>query len=244
MKQTDAVIERIVEVNSDFQRLYLSFENPLPRIKPGQTLFVETNKTHHPYMREIWWPVNIKGDFIIIERPMHERYHIGQILDVMGYVGQPYRFRRNLKNVLLVAYNTAPTPLLMTIPWLLGNQISVTLVLAGTARDYNTRHLDERLEIIYGEDDFTWTNQVMNAGWADQVFVVVDPAYEIQNFRFVYDRFEEMRATIQQNYLFGVFRPHLPCGAGACHACWLTLKSGDALVCTDGPAFDLSTLVR
>lgn len=244
MKQTDAVIERIVEVNTDFQRLYLSFENPLPRLKPGQSLFVEANQTLHPYLREVWWPVNIKGDFIVVERPMSEHYTIGQVLDVMGYIGKPYLFRRNLKNVLLIAYNTAPTPLLITIPWLLGNQISVTLVLAGTARHYNTQHLDARVEIIYGEEDFTWTNQVMNAGWADQVFVVVDPADEGRNFRFVYDRFEEMRAVVQQNYLFGVFRPHLPCGAGACHACWLALKTGDSLVCTDGPAFDLSTLVR
>jgi hypothetical protein len=244
MKQTDALIERIVELNADFQRLHLSFEDSLGRIKPGQSLLVQPSPIMHPYLREQWWPVSIKGDFVIVERPTHEQYAIGQVLNVLGYVGEAYRFRRNLKNVLLIAYNTLPTPLLMTIPWLLGNQISVTLVLAGSAQTYNTRHIDERVEIILGDSDFTWPNQVMNAGWADQVFVVVNDADEATNFAIVYEKFEQIRASIPANYLFGVFRPPLPCGAGACSACWLALKTGDKLVCNDGPAFDLTQMIR
>ncbi len=244
MKQTDALIERIVELNAAFQRLHLALEEPLGRIKPGQSLLVQTTDAMHPYMREQWWPVSVKGDFIIVERPVSETYSIGQVLNVLGYVGEPYRFRRNLKNVLLIAYNTLPTPLLMTIPWLLGNKISVTLVLAGSAQNYSTRHIDERVEIILGDEDFTWPNQVMNAGWADQVFVVVNEANEAENFALIHQRFEQIRASIPPNYLFGVYRPHLPCGAGACSACWLALKTGDKLICTDGPAFDLQQTIK
>lgn len=242
MKQTSALIESIAEAAPGYQRLTLAFEDPLGRIKPGQSLLVQVSEIMHPYLRQHWWPVNIKGDYIIVERPISERYDVGQVLNVLGFVGTPYKFRRNLRNVLLIAYNTPPTPLLMTIPWLLGNNISVTMVLAGSARDYSPRSLDARVEVITGEADFTWPNQVMNVGWADQVFVTVDEAEETALFRLVLERFEELRAVIPVSYLFGVFRPILPCGAGACHACMVSLKTGEALACTEGPAFDLTQM--
>ena len=52
--------------------------------------------------------------------------------------------------------------------------------------------------------------------------------------------FNELRADIPKNYLFGVFQPVLPCGVGGCHACMVRMKQGMRLVCTEGPAFDLS----
>lgn len=244
MKETRALIERIIEVNSAIQHLHLSFEGKPGRIKPGLSLLVGVSDIAHPYLRESWWPVSIKDDFIVIERPAHERYEIGQVVNALGYIGKPYLFRRNLRNVLLVAHDTPPTPLLLTIPWLLGNKISVTLVLTGAARAYNTQHIDQRVEIIRGDADFTWPDQVMNAGWADQVFVTVGGADENAAFRMVYDHFETLRASVQPNYLFGVFRPMMPCGVGACGACWLALKRGAAMICTDGPAFDLTQMVR
>ncbi|TVR21485.1 MAG: hypothetical protein EA396_08005 [Anaerolineaceae bacterium] len=244
MKETRALIERIIEVNSAIQHLHLSFEGSPGRIKPGLSLLVGVADIAHPYLRESWWPVSIKDDFIVVERPAKERYEIGQVVNALGYIGKPYLFRRNLRNVLLVAHDTPPTPLLLTIPWLLGNKISVTLVLTGTARTYNTEHLDRRVEIIRGDEGFTWPDQVMNAGWADQVFVTTGGADENAAFRMVYDHFETLRASVQPNYLFGVFRPILPCGVGACGACWLASKRGAAMICTDGPAFDLTQMVR
>jgi hypothetical protein len=244
MKTTNALIERMYEVNTGYQQLEISLEDDIGRIKPGQTVLVQTTPNMHPYLLDHWWPVNIKRGFWIIERPINETYQIGQVLTVLGLVGQPYRFRRNLRNVLLVAYNTPPTALLMTIPWLLGNNISVTMVLTGTSRHYTTKHIDERVEIILGEDDFAWPNQVMNAGWADQVFVTVSEEDEREHFVEVYQRFEDIRATIAPNYLFGVFRPTLPCGSGACGACWAETRKGDKLVCVDGPAFDLTQIIK
>jgi hypothetical protein len=245
MKETNAVIERVREVNPDFQRLDLALEEPLGRIKPGHTVLAQTNTIRHPYLREHWWPVNIRKDYLIVERPIAEVYQPAQVVNLLGYVGQPFRFRKNLRNVLLLAYDTPPTPLLMMIPWLLGNNVSVTMALTGSGRRYMTRHLDERVEIRRSEgDDLQWPDQVMIAGWADQVFVVVDEDDETGNFLKVFDHFQEMRSTVAPNYLFGVFRPTLPCGAGACHACMMPTKKGMVMVCTDGPAFDLTQLIR
>ncbi len=243
MKQTQVIIERIRRVNNHYQRLDLAVDESLLRIKPGQSLLARLTSAWNPYLRDQWWPVGISPGILSVERPNEEVYAPGQIIQVLGLVGQPFRFRRTLRNVLLIAYDTAPTPLLMTIPWLLGNQISVTLVLLGTATRYETQHLPPEIEVVHGDDEFNWPNQVMTVGWADQVFVTVSQEDELQHFQTVYARFKERRNEIPKNYLFGVFQPLLTCGAGACHTCMLQMSGGMVLACTEGPAFDLTQII-
>jgi hypothetical protein len=266
MKQATANIERSTLFPS-FQHLELSFtDDYFLNIKPGQSLLVRVNNSLTPYLLQQWWPVMVNRDRrIIVERPLNERYDVPSTVSVLGVVGQPFRFRGAgmLRNVLLVAFDTNPTPLLMTIPWLLGNKISVTLVLLGSAMEFDTKHLPAEVEIELGdpvarggerepgvvfeqdENEFIWRNQVMTLGWADQVFVTVGGYNEAERFNKVLDRFRQLRQDIPRNYLFGVFQPMLPCGTGACHACMLRTSQGNGttLVCTDGPAFDLTQII-
>ncbi len=247
MRETEALIARITEINEKVQHIELSVDDSLQRMKPGQSFLARlASERWDPYLRDRWWAVNVRKGQIIVERPQSEVYDVGQIISLVGLVGQPFRFRRTLRNVLLVAYDTSPTPLLMTIPWLLGNKIGVTLVLLGTGSDYDTTHLPPEVEIVHGLDEtdaLVWDNQVMSMGWADQIFVVVNEFDELKHFRQVLDKFRDLRAEIPKNYLFGVFRPVLPCGAGACQACLLTTRNGTATTCIEGPAFDLTQIV-
>jgi hypothetical protein len=119
----------------------------------------------------------------------------------------------------------------------------VTLVLLGTALDYTTHHLPPEIEVVQGEADINWPNQVMTVGWADQVFVVVAPDDENLRFARVLDTFRQRRADVPQNYLFGVFQPVVACGAGACQVCMVRTLDGTRLACTEGPAFDLTKVV-
>jgi hypothetical protein len=243
MKQTEAIIERIRRINTDYQHLELAYDAAMGKIKPGHSLLARLHDHYDPYLRVQWWPVGLKAGKLLIERPAAERYEPGQIVNVIGLVGQPYRFRRTLRNVLLVAYDSPPTPLLMTIPWLLGNNISVTIVLLGKAIDYNTQHLPPEVEIIHGDADINWSNAVMTVGWADQVFAVVGHDDESGRFQRLMERFRELRHEVPQQYLFGVFQNIIPCGAGACHACMIKMREGTSLICTEGPAFDLAQVV-
>jgi len=248
MREYKVAIERVTRVNREYQHLHLAVDENLKRIKPGQSLLARLDEeTWHPYLRERWWAVNVRDGKVIVERPMSETYAPGQVINVLGLIGQPYRFRRTLRNVMLLAYDTPPTPLLMTIPWLLTNGIAVTLVLLGTARAYSTEHLSPEVEIVLGSDDvadlLTWDNQVMTIGWADQVFSTVAEDDEPARFGEILRRFQELRADVPKNYLFGVFRPVIPCGAGACHACMISTIDGTLLTCTDGPAYDLTQTV-
>ncbi len=256
MKDTQAIIERVRRVNPDVQHLELAVDEALTRIKPGQSLLVRvapfsahfTEEHWDPYLREQWYPVNMVNNKLVIERPTGTRYEPGQIVNAMGLIGQPIRFRKTARTVLLLAYNTPPTALLMTIPWLLGNKIAVTLVLLGNAVDYGTQHLPPEVEVIRGsagteEQTLIWPNQVLTAGWADQVLVVVSKDDERLRFKRVMDLFENMRREVPKNYLFGVFQPTLACGIGACWCCALKMQGmEDKLVCTEGPAFDLTMM--
>jgi hypothetical protein len=241
MKETQGIIERVIRVNNGYQHLEVAVDPSLVKIKPGQSLLARRTDDWDPYLREHWWPVGIGDNRLIIERPTGTRYEPNQVVSLLGLVGQPYRFRRTLRNVLLLTYDTPPTPLLMTIPWLLGNKVSVTMVLLGTAVEYQTEHLPPEVEVIHGEDDLRWAEQVMTVGWADQVFVTVDRGDELQGFGRIVDLFRELRADVPQNYLFGVFRPILTCGAGACSSCMVQMTGRETrLICTEGPCFDLT----
>jgi hypothetical protein len=246
MKETQALIERVRRVNDTHQHLHITVDASLTGIKPGQSLLARIGETWNPYLREQWWPVSLQKNALIVERPANIRYEPGTVVSLIGTIGQPFRFRRTLRNVLLVVYNTEPTPLLMTIPALLANNVAVTMVLLGS--DYDTQHLPPEVEIMRSDigtgtpvEKLNWANRVTAIGWADQVFVTVPQDDELSYFREIWALFSDLRADIPANYLFGVFRPLLPCGVGACSSCLVKLQgSASAFMCTDGPSVDLT----
>jgi hypothetical protein len=250
MNLSRAIIERIRRINADYQYIELAVDDAaIKKIKPGESLLVgiidpdSGISVWDPYIREQWWPVGFVNDnVVLIERPFDHRYQPQQIVSVLGPIGEPYRFRKSLRNVLLVAYDTPPTPLTIMIGQLLHTNVSVTMVLLGSARKYITDHLPPEVEVVRGDDDMDWPDMVMTLGWADQIFVVVGQDDERLRFNEVLAKVKERRVDIPKNYIFGVFQPLLPCGTGACTACLLRIGSDLTPVCTRGPAFDLTTV--
>ena len=241
MRETKAIIERVSRLNEHYQWLHLAVDDSLNDLKPGQTVLARPlPERWDPYLREHWWPVAMTSNTLVVERPGHLRYEPGQVVSLLGLVGQPYRYKRTLRNVLLMAYDAPPTPLIMSIGWLVNNKISVTMVLSGKANDYPSTHLPEEVEVIRADDSLQWANRVMTVGWADQVFVVVAPDDELIQFGKVFTLFHELRAEVPKNYLFGIFQPVQPCGIGACQACMIPMGGDTTLICTDGPALDLT----
>lgn len=248
MQVSQAYIERIRQINPTYQHLELAaVDKSLIALKPGQSLLArmvdpnQENEHWEPYLREHWWPVGFTSSgTLLIERPRSITYRPGDYVSILGPIGKPYRFRASLRNVLLVAYNTEPTPLAIMIPLLLHNNISVTLVLLGEARHYQTTHLAPEVEVIRSDDNMQWPDMVMTLGWADQVFIVVGQDDETLRFSEVMALIKERRHDIPKNYLFGISQPVMACGVGACYTCTLVHKNRLSLVCVDGPAFDLT----
>lgn len=250
-REAQAIIQRIRELNTDYIQLELAVPETLHDMKPGQALLVRpksmrASQVWHPYMRELWHPVHVSRTKLTVEIPHTKAYALGDVLDLIAPIGQPFRFRAALRHVLLLAYNTPPFPLLMTIGWLLGNRVSVTLVLLGSANTYPTAHLPPEVEVIRAEgteEPFAWQNQVTTIGLADQVFAVVPPADELTYFSQLWTVFQQRRADIGSNYLFGVFQSLTPCGIGACDACLVSIKDESPKhACVDGAALDLFTV--
>jgi hypothetical protein len=243
MHETQALIERVRRVNKDFQHIDLAIEPKLNNILPGQSILVKVRPQWHPYLREQWWPVSMGDNRLVIERPADIIYEPGQAVSVLGPVGEPYRYRRSLRHVLLIAYDTPPTALVPMIPLVLSHPADITLVLLGSAAEYRTEHLPKEVEVVHGDADLNWPDRVKIAGFADQVFVAANTDDELMRFGKVWRLFNELRAHIDTNYIFGVFRPVLPCGAGACQACLIPMKGhSPRLACMDGPSFDLSQI--
>lgn len=242
MHETQAIIQRITRINKNYQHVELAIEPALSEMLPGQSILVRQDHGWDPYLAEQWWPVSYTRSALVVERPVGRIADPGQEVKILGPVGEPYRFRRNLRHVLLLADHTAPTPLLAMIPMLLANNSGVTVILFGSAADYNTEHLSPEVEVIHGDADLNWPDRVVSVGLADQVFAVVHTDDEMHRFGRLWSMFSELRAEIPRHYLFGVFRPLQPCGAGACHACMIRLIQGTSLVCMDGPSIDLATV--
>ncbi len=253
MKESQAVVQRVrlLDKTARYQQLELAVAETLRGMSPGQGLLVRpkahrsTPRVWHPYTRTAWYPTHISRSQLWVHVADDTRRQPGEVFDVVGPVGQPFQYRSTLRNVLLLAYDTPPFPLLMAIPQLVGNDVSVTLVLLGRAADYPTAHLPPEVEVVKAADEddpLSWPNQVVTIGWADQVFAVVPPGDERAHFEQLWGVFQQRRADIEQSYLFGVFQSITPCGVGACEACLLHTNNGNWLACTDGPALDLSTV--
>ncbi len=241
MRELILNIERVRRVNETHQHLILSADQALLNLKAGQSLLAHVEGSS-AYLREQWFPISISKSEVVVERPADRLYMPATTVHVLSMIGQPFRYRRTLRSVLLIAYNTSPTPLLLSIPALLANQVGVTLVLLGSAASYKTEHIAPEIEVIIGDADFNWANRVTTVGWADQIFITVDPADELASFRKLWALFNQLRNEIPKAYLFGVFQPILPCGVGACGACMIRTKSGTTFACTQGPAFDLTEM--
>ena len=249
MKETQAYIERVRRVNRGYQWLELAVDKSLTAMRAGQAILARRSDRNtdmpgwQPYLRQLWFPVAIQSDnIIVVETPAASHWQPSQLLSLIGPVGEPLRFRRKLRNILLIAHDTSPAPLLLILPTLLSHGSNITLALLGSARDYETGHLPQELEIAHADDDLTWQDMVMTLGWADQTFLLAASGRELESFSAIMRLIRQRRKDVPANAFFGVFQAALPCGVGACYACALPSRDGVKLRCQDGPAFDLTRL--
>ncbi|NDJ78226.1 MAG: hypothetical protein GYB65_18410 [Chloroflexi bacterium] len=242
MRETRAIIERVRRVSNTLQQIELSVDSALSQYQPGQSIMAAPLDHYgwEPYLREHWIPVSMDGNQMVVELPVERVHAPGQVASLISPVGSPIPLRDRLHNLLLIAEDAMPTPLV----WLARHVIkvggAVTLVLAGQAIRYPLELLPPAVEIVLGETDWTWPEQVETTGWADQIVALAPSGTQLSVYGTLYDTLTQLRHhDVPDDFVFGLFYQAFTCGVGACHSCQITGRKKSLLACTDGPAIDL-----
>ncbi len=242
MQQAQAIIERVRRVSGSTQHLDVAVEKPQRAVGPGQIFLARRNESLDPYLREPWTPVSRDGGTVVIERPTTQYYVPGDVVNLIGPVGKSIPLRETARTLLLIAYESAPTSLLMLAEDALRKGLAVTLALTGAALHYPLDGLPQEIEIIRGEADGTWPSQTDTLRWAEQVVAVAPPPFDVQYYAGLLTALQDIRVEVPSDYAYALYQPPMPCGIGACRACLLNYSKEEILACLDGPAFDLLRL--
>jgi hypothetical protein len=244
MRETQALIERVRRVGTQWQHLDLAVEQDLAQIQPGQTVLARLNRGREPYLREQWIPLGYNPDegVLVVERPLVEFHEPGDEVSLIGPVGVSYEVNPVTSRLLLVALDYPPTRLLALMLKAIADGLSVMLVLTGSARDYPLSELPAAVEVIHSDNPNTWPDQERTISWADQVFAVTSPTYAELNYNQLWQDALRIRRALPQAFLHGIYTLPLPCGTGACLACLVRRKGADHLACIQGPAFNLAEM--
>lgn len=243
MRETQGIIERVRQIGGGWQQLELSIEDAgVAQLKPGQTLLVRTDTSLDPYMREHWIPVNRDAEdgILIIERPLATRHMPGDVINIIGPIGSAFPLRPNVRHLLLLALDYPPSRLLHLINYAITQQASVTLILTGVARDYPVSNLPPVVEVISSPEALVWPDQRQSFTWADQIFAVASPVFGEEYYTGVWHSCREARHALPAEFLYGIYDLPMPCGTGACMACFVRYKHDHRAACVEGAAFDLA----
>ncbi len=168
----------------------------------------------------------------------------GELLDVLGPLGNGFVIHEKAKNILLIAGGIGIAPLVYLAEKAIMDGFSVKLAL-GAATSFEINCLESLvpsgIEIIKVTNDGSVGVKGMVTDvvpslieWADQVFACGPiPMYLAMSA--MRSSFEDKSVGVQLEQVMG-------CGTGACRGCALPTKDGVKMVCTDGPLFDLNMI--
>ena len=241
MQESEAIIERVWQVGPGVHRLEVAVEPALADLKPGQSLLAHTGDGWEPYLRDHWIPVGVEPGLLTIEISSDIHYSPGQIVSLLGPVGEEFPWiAGGSKHLLLIAQDTPATPLMMLAQQAIENMAEVALVLLGTSSEYPYAGIPAAVEVVTGEADNSWPDDVVMIEWAHQIFAAVGDSFWHDQMSSLFHKVSGVKKKVAVNTLYGVFTLPLPCGTGACGACMIRCKTTAKLTCTQGPALDLT----
>ena len=213
---------RIAEVASAGGSVWLECTGPDPGAAPGQPLLALSSRPGQPALRIPVFPMPTAGGksgFYVPATHPYARSQPGEALDVLGPVGRG--FRLPFQGGLLVIAS-ALERVMPVITAALATGLSVA-VLAPRGADL----LPAAVEIQRGpvSEDL--------ARWADVVVLdVADPHARADHIR-------TLAPGRGRDFVQALMPTPLPCGVGACQACWVQTGHTRRLACVDGPVLGL-----
>jgi hypothetical protein len=196
---------------------------PDPGAAPGQVSLAWADHHAQPWLRvPLHLAPLVTGGmrfYVPLVHP-YARLQPGDRLDLLGPCGRGFHLPSGAAHLLVLA--SSLDRLLPTIQHSVGLGLAVTAL---TPR--STDLLPTEVEIHRGP----LTEEL--AVWADAVLLdVADPQARAKHIR-------SLAPPRAEGYVQALFHAPMPCGTGACQACWVEPRQTRRLCCVDGPVFTL-----
>ena len=202
---------------------------PAPVSAPGQVCLAHTDLPAQPFLRVPLYPFHRQpSSFEFLISPAHPYASLepGMALDLIGPGGHGFDLPARAAHLLLIA--GSPERLLPLIHLALERQFAITFLIPERTP---LPELPSAIEIQRGP----LTAELVT--WADLIALDVpnpwDTAREIRAFASA-----SMRPA---SFIQAFITPPLPCGVGACQACWVETQETHSrkLACVEGPVFQV-----
>jgi NAD(P)H-flavin reductase len=218
MRAFELIVAEIAAVGG---LIRVTCDGPDPGAAPGQVCLALADQPDQPWLRVGLHlaPRETGGaDFYVPPTHAYARLEPGDRLEVLGPCGRGFRWPAGAAHLLVLA--SSLERLLPTIQHALRQGLAVTAL---TPRSADLLPAD--VEIHRGP----MTAEL--AAWADVVVLdVADTKARATHIR-------SLAPTRGETYIQAVFHIPLPCGTGACQACWVEVGQSRRLACVEGPVF-------
>ena len=214
---------RVLEVAAVGGSIRVECEGANPASASGQMCLALAVLPNHPQLRLplFFLPLRDKrSGFYVPAAHAYARLAPGDRLDLIGPAGRGFRLPAEGRHLLVIASSLERLAGVIAAAVQRGLPVAVL-----TPRGADL--LPPDVEIYRGP----LTAEL--AGWADVVALdVVDPAARAARLR-------ALAPERGPDYIQALHQPPMPCGVGACQACWVHLAHANArkLACADGPVF-------
>jgi len=214
---------RVVEVAAVGGSIRIECEGPHPVTAAGQMCLALAGLPNQSSLRVPLFLLpfgELRPGFYVPASHAYARLAPGDHLDLIGPVGRGFRLPADRGRLLVIAGSLER--LASLVETALRRGLAVTVITPRSAE-----LLPADVEIHRGP----LTAEL--AQWADVVALdVADPVARAARLR-------ELAPARGAEYVQALHQPPMPCGVGACQACWVHLPHANArkLACLDGPVF-------
>lgn len=222
----------------------------LASAQPGQFVHIRIGDSWDPLLRRPMsiFRIHSNGISVLIRdvgRGSHEltRAQVGESLNVMGPLGQPFRLERGSRRLLMVGGGYGVAPLLGLADLALPSGAEVVLLVGAASASYifpadqagpSITYRTATVDGTAGHQGFVTELIPKYLAWADQVFAC-GPTGMLQAVHAQCSARVDLPIQVSMEQQMG-------CAMGVCLGCVIPTDHGYQRVCRDGPIFESRTV--
>jgi dihydroorotate dehydrogenase electron transfer subunit len=220
---------QVVEIATTAGHLSVRCVAPAPGIgAPGQFFLAGADGRDAPFLRAPLFPFSTQTgqwEFWVDPAQVLAQLQPGDTLDLIGPLGRGFSMPSLASRLLLRAHTLER--LFPLVYWALARQWSIVWIVPDELAAWPLPSLPPAVEVQRGP----LTAEL--AEWAEVVALdVPDPGSAARDIR-------ALCPPRPAAFVQALVTPLMPCGVGACQACWVETRRRRQLACVDGPAFSL-----